>query len=231
MRALEARRRIGAPITLRNISTEKSASDTRQCQSALKFFHNFLQHSYGPSELKSDQLYNEDGHILEELVTGSMLGFFCGFCLDQMSTWSTAKNYYSQIKKYLGELYPNKRDVIQFTSNKMQKKITSHFRKKCAANRTNLISHHLPFTPEDNHYMCQFLFKNDNHEACLLQAIDFHNGGRITEGRALQWDDLCAKIHADRGILINCLLLRWFHDKTAALSEAQNIGKNVSFMA
>ena len=180
-------------ITLRNIRFEKGASDKKQYNSALKMFNTFIKDKYGPEIIKSSDVFNAEGDILEEFVTGDMLGFFAGYCQDKMSAWSTAKNYYSQVKRYLEELYPNRTNEIQTASSKMQKKITSHFRDKCGANRTNLVNHHLPCTPEDNHYICHYLFKENKHEECLLQALDFHNGGRISEGRALLWNDFVPK--------------------------------------
>ena len=172
---------------LRNVTIERGQSDKKQGSSSIKLFSKFLIEKYGPfKQVLAADLLTAEGNIKGEFVTDELFGYFCGHCQDHIPSWSTAKNYYSQVKKYLQLLYPAKKADIETVSTKMQKKITVHFNQKSAEDRLPVVNHHLPFQPGDNHYVCNFLFEQGHHEACLLQAMDFLNGGRITEGRALQ---------------------------------------------
>ena len=74
------RSRVPRSNTLRNVSLEKGASDTKQCKSALKFFNEFLTESYGPGKLITN-LYTSAGVMVEELVTDDLLGCFCGYMI------------------------------------------------------------------------------------------------------------------------------------------------------
>ena len=137
---------------MRNFNIAKGNSNIKQGNAAKKLFLQFMCDQYGPSKdlVRKEQLFTTEGNIKEDLVTEELLGCWGGFCQDNSATWSTAKNYYSQIKKCLEKLYPVKKSVIIEISTEIQKNITKHFKEASARDRVPMVKHHLPFTGGDN---------------------------------------------------------------------------------
>lgn len=132
--------------------------------------------------------------------------------------FTTAKNYFSTTKLALCLRFSGLNEVFAVRNKGWQQHIKKHKRNVCHEERRPMIQHHIPMTYADLHYICQTFFSNDMHEECCLQALDWANCGRISEGQDIRWSDI--KVVQDNSTAMPkcCLQMHWFHDKTSTLS-------------
>ena len=119
--------------------------------------------------------------------TVPLIEHFIAYLEDNIKTYNTARVYLSSLYVLLKE--KNLTLHVPHTTD-WQSKLRKHFTQACHSNRTALINHKMPINAADNHYICQQLFQNGNLEESALQALDWANGGRISEGPGLAWADL-----------------------------------------
>ena len=126
----------------------------------------------------------------EQDFTVPLIEHFVAHLEDICLTHGTARVYlsalYTLIKERHLELYNS---MVVPTATEWQRKLRIYFQKECHNTRTTLVNHKMPINRADNHYICWKLFERHLHEESALQAFDWANGGRISEGPGLEWRD------------------------------------------
>jgi hypothetical protein len=74
-------------------------------------------------------------------------------------------------------------------------------------------------TPKDHHYICTTLFANGKFEEGALQALDWSNGARVSEGKTLEWRDIAVFRISTRTTHKSCLSVNWYRSKTKVMTD------------
>lgn len=155
--------------------------------------------------------------------TVSLIEHFIAYLEDSTNTFGTARVYLSSLYVLLKEKHLEfyTRDVSPHTKD-WQSKLKKHFALICHTNRTALVNHKMPINAADNHYICEQLFIKNCLEESALQALDWANGGRISEGPGLAWGDLELFESICLHHQVCCMRVHWFRGKTRSLTATFN---------
>lgn len=167
------------------------------------------------------------GKTLADLKEGDftvqLVEHFVAYLEDSTKAFSTARVYLSALFVLLKERHLEfYNTVVSPNSKDWQGKLKKHFVNDCHTNRTALVNHKMPISAADNHYICQRLFHTNHFEESALQALDWANGGRISEGPGLSWVDFELYENICMHRQVSCMRVRWFRGKTSVLTATFN---------
>ena len=156
------------------------------------WFHKFVAEY---KQTKPDFVFSTIHDCPASSINKELMEHFAAYLEDNCNTWNTARLAFgavkNQLQKRLTELVP----FFAECNQDWQKDIRKHFVRKCSVNRVPIVNHHIPVRDVDNLHLCKFMFEADRHEECALQALDWSNCGRISEGPTLHWCDV--KVHQE----------------------------------
>lgn len=175
----------------------------------------------------SDQKQSYLGKTLESCssaeFTLELFQHLIAYFEDTCKAAGTARVYLSAMYVFVKEKHlAVYNELIKPNATEWQAKMLRHFTKACHDARTSIVAHKMPVSPADNHYLCSELFKCGNFEENALQALDWANGGRISEGCGLLWEDLILHEQISQNEQISCLRVKWFRGKTSLLTATYN---------
>ena len=158
-----------------------------------------------------------------EDFTLELLQHLIAYFEDTIKTAGTARVYLSAMYVFIKEKHISVyNELIKPNATEWQAKMLRHFTKSCHDLRTSVVAHKMPVNNKDNHHICRELFRSGNYEENALQALDWANGGRISEGCGLIWDDLILHELISQHEQISCLRVKWFRGKTSLLTATYN---------
>lgn len=159
----------------------------------------------------------------EKDFTIELVEHFIAYLQDTTRTAGTARVYLSALFVLLKEKHKALYDrIVTPNSSEWQAKLRRHFSKKCHDSRTVMVTHKMPINAADNHYICKELFRRGMFEESTLQALDWANGGRISEGCGLLWRDLELFEKVSLQTNISCVRVHWYRGKTSLLTATYN---------
>lgn len=156
-------------------------------------------------------------------ITLDLFQHLIAYFEDTINKAGTARVYLSAMYVFVKETHKNAyEEIVKPNCKDWQAKMLRHFTKSCHQSRTSLVAHKMPVTAADNHYICRELFRNGNYEENALQALDWANGGRISEGCGLIWSDFELFEQISQREQISCMRVKWFRGKTSLLTATYN---------
>lgn len=159
----------------------------------------------------------------QEDITIELFQHLIAYFEDNVNKAGTARVYLSAMYVYVKETYKSAyEEIVKPNCKEWQAKLLRHFTKSCHKSRTSIVSHKMPVSAADDHYICREMFRNGNYEENALQALDWANGGRISEGCGLIWQDLELFEQISQREQISCIRVRWFRGKTSLLTATYN---------
>jgi len=207
-------------VTLRTIANDGVVSKGDMRKRLSSTFNKFI-----PVYASRKEGYR--GKSLETLssadITLDLMEHLIAFFEDTIKTAGTARVYLSAMYVFTKEKHlAVYNEVIKPNCSDWQAKMLRHFTKTCHQSRISVVTHKMPVTPADNHYICRDLFRSNNFEENALPALDWANGGRISEGCGLLWTDLEVHEQISQHEQISCMRVRWFRGKTSLLTATYN---------
>jgi hypothetical protein len=213
----------------RTIANDSVESRSEMRKRLAKNFNKFIvDYSVHNESYKGKTLY-----LFEERdFTVSLIEHFIAYLEDNIKCFQTARVYLSSLYVFLREKYLSwYNNSVAANSTEWQNKLRKHYSKQCHINRTAMVTHKMPINAADNHYICKKLFEKNLFEEGALQALDWSNGGRISEGPGLEWRDFelfeSIVLHSQ----VSCMRVYWFRGKTRSLTATYNFVHAVSWEA
>lgn len=206
--------------TLRSIASDGIESKTEMRKRLTSKFNKFI-------EVYAVQNIAYSGKSLDTCTSAEMtlglLEHFIAFLEDTTNKAGTARVYLSSMYGFLKEKHTDMyNNVAKGHATEWQAKMWRHFTKSCHNSRTAVVAHKMPVSAADNHYICRALFRSGHFEENALQALDWANGGRISEGCGLIWEDLLLHEQLAQTEQVSCLRVKWFRGKTSLLTATYN---------
>lgn len=156
-------------------------------------------------------------------ITVELFQHLVAYFEDTITMYSTARVYLSAMFVFVKEKHSSVyRELVEPQTKEWQAKLRRHFIVTCHESRTAIIDHKMPVSAADNHYICRELFRGGKYEENTLQAMDWANGGRISEGCKLLWADLELHQKLSAREQICCMKVKWFRCKTSLLTDTYN---------
>jgi hypothetical protein len=165
---------------------------------AAKFPAQFTEGTASMENLTLEQFLFSPGGAIDEgdLGTGNTFldGFVCYLFDLEVYTLGSAQQYLSAAINYYKVKYPlanfPRGTNWELNTSHWFKSLKDQFVRRATANRTELTTHRVGVTECDNVIYCRYMFQRGHHETCFLQAMDWTNGGRVSEAARMSWKDM-----------------------------------------
>lgn len=206
------------PMRRAGTKANPGKSKTDQLKKAINCFDAFVcSYSLRNSSALANKRFD---NLLEADLSEELLECLMGYLEDKYK-FNTSRSYFGSLKIAFANRFPVHEKML--STRNWEGEFHRHYNKVSQETGEAIQDHSFPVNADDHHLHCQYMFEQNLHEECALDAMDWHNAGRINEGPKLKWDT-SIELHDvyDKFSNISCMWLKWRRGKTGALSATYN---------